>query len=156
APPTDLMLKAGAELIGGALASQRLIADLENSNRLLGALGDMTSAMLKPGSTRHEVIDAVAGHLTDAEVPEFDFNFATVYLLEESEDDVAGVRRAPGAATMAAIDAAETSRGIAGSRQSHSRVPRWALEEDRPLAGDDVLVHVARTWQPVIVGPFPA
>jgi len=156
APPTDLMLKAGAELIGGALASQRLIADLENSNRLLGALGDMTSAMLKPGSTRHEVIDAVAGHLTDAEVPEFDFNFATVYLLEESEDDGVAVRMAAGAATMAAIDAAETSKPAGGSRQAHSRVPRWALEEDRPLAGDDVLVHVARTWQPVIVGPFPA
>ena len=156
APPTDLMLKAGAELIGGALASQRLIAELENSNRLLGALGDMTSAMLKPGSTRHEVIDAVAGHLTDAEVPEFDFNFATVYLLEESEEDGLIVRMAAGAATMAAIDAAETSRPASGSRQAHSRVPRWALEEDRPLAGDDVLVHVAHSWQPVIVGPFPA
>jgi len=156
APPTDLMLKAGAELIGGALASQRLIADLENSNRLLGALGDMTSAMLKPGSTRHEVIDAVAGHLTDADVPEFDFNFATVYLLEESEDGGLVVKMAAGAATMAAIDAAETSRPAGGLRQAHTRVPRWALEEDRPLAGDDVLVHVAHSWQPVIVGPFPA
>ena len=156
APPTDLMLKAGAELIGGALASQRLIADLENSNRLLGALGDMTSAMLKPGSTRHEVIDAVAGHLTDAEVPEFDFNFATVYLLEESEDGGVVVKMAAGAATAAAIDAAETSKPAGASRQAHSRVPRWALEEDRALADDDVLVHVAHTWQPVIVGPFPA
>ena len=156
APPTDMMLKAGAELIGGALASQRLIADLENSNRLLGALGDMTSAMLKPGSTRHEVIDAVVGHLTDADVPEFDFNFATVYLLEEGEGDALVMRMAAGAAATAAINAAETSKPGAGSRQSHSRVPRWALEEDRPLAGDDVLVHVARTWQPAIVGPFPA
>ena len=155
APPTDMMLKAGAELIGGALASERLIADLENSNRLLGALGDMTSAMLKPGSTRHDVIDAVVGHLTDAEVPEFDFNFATVYLLEESEDQGVLVRMAAGAATMAAIDAAESSKP-GGSRQSHSRVPRWALEEDRTLADDDVLVHVAREWQSVIVGPFPA
>ena len=156
APPTDMMLKAGAELIGGALASERLIADLENSNRLLGALGDMTSAMLKPGSTRHDVIDAVVGHLTDAEVPEFDFNFATVYLLEENEDQGVLVRMAAGAATMAAIDAADTSKSAGGSRQSHSRVPRWALEEDRLLAEDDVLVHVAQAWQPVIVGPFPA
>src|ERR1700693_5971819 len=156
APPTDMMLKAGAELIGGALASERLIADLENSNRLLGALGDMTSAMLKPGSTRHDVIDAVVGHLTDADVPEFDFNFATVYLLEENEDQGVLVRMAAGAATMAAIDAADTSKSAGGSRQSHSRVPRWALEEDRLLAEDDVLVHVAQAWQPVIVGPFPA
>src|SRR5712692_10625317 len=156
APPTDMMLKAGAELIGGALASERLIADLENSNRLLGALGDMTSAMLQPGSTRHDVIDAVVGHLTDADVPEFDYNFATVYLLEDGEDQGVLVRMAAGAAATAAINAAETSKSAAGSRQSHSRVPRWALEEDRPLAEDDVLVHVAQAWQPVIVGPFPA
>ena len=35
-------------------------------------------------------------------------------------------------------------------------MPRWALEEDRLLAEDDVLVYVARSWQPVIVGPMPA
>jgi len=156
APPTDMMLKAGAELIGGALASERLIADLENSNRLLGALGDMNSAMLQPGSTRHDVIDAVVGHLTDADVPEFDYNFATVYLLEDGEDQGVLVRMAAGAAATAAINATETSKSAAGSRQSHSRVPRWALEEDRALAEDDVLVHVAQAWQPVIVGPFPA
>jgi len=152
APSTDEMLKAGAQLIGGALASQRLIADLENSNRLLGAIGDMTAAMLKPGASRHEVIDAVVGHLTDSQVPEFDFNFATVYLLDDREDDETVVRMAAGAAPAAAIDAAETSRG--GGRASHSRVPRWALEEDRVLAVDDVLVYVARTWQPVLVGPM--
>lgn len=155
APSTDEMLKAGAELIGGALASQRLIADLENSNRLLSALGDMTSAMLKPGATRHEVIDSVVGHLTDAAVPEFDFNFATVYLLDESDDEATVVRMAAGAAATAAIEAAETQRG-GTSRGAHTRVPRWALEEDRVLAPDDVLVYVARTWQPVIVGPMPS
>ena len=34
-------------------------------------------------------------------------------------------------------------------------MPRWALAEDRDLAGDDVLVHVARRWQAAIVGPLP-
>jgi GAF domain-containing protein len=158
APPTDMMLKAGAELIGGALASQRLIADLENSNRLLGALGDMTSAMLQPGSSRHDVIDAVVGRLTDAEVPEFDFNFASIYLLEESDQDGEEhglvVRMAAGAATAAAIDAEAPKAG--GRRGGPARVPRWALEEDRALADDDVLVHVARTWQTAIVGPLPS
>src|SRR5438270_4776242 len=42
APSTDEMLKAGAQLIGGALASQRLIADLVIRIRLLSALGDVT------------------------------------------------------------------------------------------------------------------
>src|SRR5579859_491777 len=152
APATEVLLRAGAELIGGALASQRLIDGLEHSNRLLGALGDMTASMLRPGSSRKEVIESVVGHLTDAAVPEFDFNFATVYLLELEADDVAMVRLAAGAATAAAIEAAETS-AVPGGRAS-KRVPRWALEEDRELAADDVLVYVARTWRSVIVGPL--
>src|SRR5438132_6189890 len=145
---TDEMLKAGAQLIGSALASQRLIAELENSNRLLSALGDMTAAMLKPGASRHEVIDAVVGHLTDSEVPEFDFNFATVYLVEEREDEASIVRMVAGAATAASIEGTAPHTG--------KKVPRWALEEDRLLTDSDVLVYVARTWQTVIVGPLPA
>ena len=146
APATDVLLGAGAELIGGALAGQRLIDGLEHSNRLLGALGDMTTAMLRPGSSRKEVIEAVVGHLTDASVPEFDFNFATVYLLEMEEERTL-VRLAAGAATAASIEAAEGK----GSK----RVPRWALEEDRELATDDVLVYVAHSWRTVIVGALP-
>src|SRR5207302_988432 len=96
--------------------SQRLIADLENSNRLLSALGDMTTAMLKPGATRHEVIDAVVGHLTDSQVPEFDFNFATVYLVEEREDEATAVRMAAGAATAAAIRVAGEIFGRGGHK----------------------------------------
>jgi GAF domain-containing protein len=139
APSTDEMLRAGAQLIGGALASQRLIADLENSNRLLSALGDMTAAMLKPGASRHQVIDAVVGHLTDSDVPEFDFNFATVYLLEERDDSATVVRMAAGAVT------------------AEHKSSRWSTtEEDRVLADEDVLVYVARSWQPVLVGPLPS
>src|SRR5262249_19977035 len=150
APSTDEMLKAGAQLIGGALASQRLIADLENSNRLLSALGDMTAAMLKPGASRHQVIDAVVGHLTDAQVSEFDFNFATVYLLDERDDGASLVRMAAGAATAATIESGPVQHAAG------KRVPRWAQEEDRVLADDDVLVYVARSWQPVLVGPLPS
>jgi GAF domain-containing protein len=152
APATDLLLKAGAELIGSSLASQRLIAELEKSNRLLGALGDMTTAMLKPGASRQEVLEAVTGHLTDAAVPEFDFHFASVYLLEERADETIVISKAAGAATTAAIDSAETSKD--GVRRA--RIPRWILEEERLLAPDDVLVYVARTWQVAVVGPLPA
>ena len=151
APATDVLLRAGAELIGGALAGQRLIDGLEHSNRLLGALGDMTSAMLRPGSSRKEVIESVVGHLTDASVPEFDFNFATVYLLDE-QSEASVVRLAAGAATAAAIEAADSS---SGPGHVAKRIPRWALEEDRELAADDVLLYVARTWRTVIVGPLP-
>jgi GAF domain-containing protein len=164
-PPTDLLLKAGADLIGAALASRLLIAGLEHSNRLLGALGDMTTAMLRPGSSKQAVLDAVAGHLTDASVPEFDFNFATVYLLDERADGTTVVRMAAGAATTANIAATETglpaTRGApprSGGEGRHEprRVPRWALEEERELAADDVLVYVARSRQAAVVGALGA
>jgi GAF domain-containing protein len=148
-PPTDLLLKAGADLIGAALASRLLIAGLEHSNRLLGALADMTTAMLRPGSSKQAVLDAVAGHLTDASVPEFDFNFATVYLLDERADGTTVVRMAAGAATTANISATET-------HSTHKRVPRWALDEERELAADDVLVYVARSRQAAVVGALGA
>src|SRR5438093_1475931 len=117
---------------------------------VLGALANMTAAMLRPGSGRKEVIESVVGHLTDASVPEFDFNFATVYLLDQRPDESMFVRLAAGAATTAAIEASVTGAGTHAAR----RVPRWALEEERPLAADDVLVFVARTWRTVIVGPL--
>ena len=154
-PPTDVFLKAAADLVGAALASRLLIAGLEHSNRLLGALGDMTTEMLRPGASKQEVLDAVAAHLTDASVPEFDFNFATVYLLDERTDGTTVVRMAAGAATSATIAAAESPRGD-GAHGPHKRVPRWALDEERELAGDDVLVYVAGSRQAVVVGALAA
>ncbi|HVC77963.1 MAG TPA: GAF domain-containing protein [Candidatus Micrarchaeaceae archaeon] len=166
APATDLLLRAGAELIGSSLASQRLIAELENSNRLLGALGNMTAAMLKPGGSRQDVLEAVAAHLTDATVPEFDFHFASVYLLADQADGTMVVSKAAGSATSAAVDSAERSgranaplpalspHGESGGGR-RARVPRWVLEEERELAPGDVLVHVARTWEVAVVGPKP-
>src|SRR5260370_1379127 len=39
---------------------------------------------------------------------------------------------------------------------TQKRVPRWALEEERELAADDVLVYVARTRQAAVVGALAA
>src|SRR5437879_5089372 len=167
APATDEMLKAGAQLIGGALASQRLIAELENSNRLLSALGDMTAAMLKPGASRHDVIDAVVGHLTDSEVPEFDFNFATVYLLDQGDQDEATVvRMAAGAAWSCergkhkdlirifvpfGSDATRRATGVleVGYHRSDQRRPDWGqVEALRAAAGQlAVAVETARLYE---------
>jgi GAF domain-containing protein len=153
-PATDVMLKAGAELIGGTLANRRLIRDLENSNRLLGALDDMTHSMLRPGSSRQDVLEAVVTHLTDAAVPEFDFHFATVYLLDELPDGTMVVRMAAGASTVEAIDATQVADG-GKSRKGRTRVPRWVLDQDRVLAEQDVLAFAATSWQPVVVGGAP-
>ena len=168
-PATDVLLKAAADLVGASLASRLLIAGLEHSNRLLGALGNMTTAMLRPGAGKQEVLDAVAAHLTDASVPEFDFNFATVYLLAERADGTTVVRMAAGAATASTITATEMtdapapslrdrSARVAGSagHAAHKRVPRWALEEERELAPDDVLIYVAHSRQAAVVGALAA
>jgi GAF domain-containing protein len=147
---TEVLLEAAADLVGGALASRDMIATLARANRLLDALGRMTSSMLRPGSTRQQVLEAVVGHLTDAAVPEFDFHFATVYLLDEGHDDRLSIHMAAGASPSEAIAATVVSGGDAPIR-----VPRWVLDDERALEPDDVLGFVARTWQVVLVGPAP-
>jgi GAF domain-containing protein len=145
-PAIHDMLRAAADLISGALASRRLIGTLTGTNRLLGALSRMNASMLRPGASRQQVLEAVAGHLTDASVPEFDFDFATVYLLDQPRDSPMIVRVAVGTAISEAIQADEVD-------DAGRRVPRWALEHERELAPDDVLAFVGRTWQVVLVGP---
>src|SRR5260370_40773412 len=63
---------------------------------------------------------------------------------------------AAGEAAAGGMAAAEGGKPGGAWREAHPRAPGWAREEDGALADDDVLVHVAHTWQPVIVGPFPA
>jgi GAF domain-containing protein len=152
-PAGEILIRAGSELIGGVLESRRLIAELDHSGRLLGALAGMTNAMIQPGATRQEVIGAVAAHLTDAQVPEFDFHFATVYLLAARSLREVAVWMAAGAATTERIDSTQVAEPGNGARRV--RVPRWALDKERTLADDDVLVHVARGWQVVVVGAKP-
>jgi GAF domain-containing protein len=149
-PAAEVLIKAGSELIGGVLESRRLITELDHSGRLLGALAGMTNAMIRPGATRLEVIGAVAAHLTDAQVPEFDFQFASVYLLAARPGDEIAVWMASGAATTERIDSTLAADGGNGERRV--RVPRWAKDKERMLAPDDVLVRVARSRQVVVVG----
>jgi len=150
APSADVLLATAASLIGGAMASRNLISTLAASNRLLGAVGRMSNAMLRPGSSRQDVLDAVAAHLTDAAVPEFDFDFATVYVLDQMPDSAMVVRMAAGATTSEVIEsAAKDGTGTVAGRR---RVPRWALDQERVLAPTDVLTYVANIWQTVLVG----
>src|SRR5438094_493204 len=62
APATDVLLRGGAELIGGALAHQRLIDGLEPGNRPLGALANLTAAMLRPGPATWVQVPVVRAH----------------------------------------------------------------------------------------------
>src|SRR5207245_10788174 len=67
------------------------------------------------------------------------------------------VRVAAGAAAAATIiAAADSAKGVDGAHPAHKRVPRWALEEERDLAPNDVLVYVARSRQAAVVGALAA
>ncbi|MBJ7604229.1 MAG: GAF domain-containing protein [Candidatus Dormibacteraeota bacterium] len=151
APTTDVLLGAAADLVGGALASRRLISTLADSNRLLGALSRMSSAMLRPGSSRQDVLNAVVIHLTDGSVPEFDFQFATMNLIEDQAERGLLVRMTAGAATSDTIAAAASED--AGGERGKALIPRWALQQERRLASTDVLAYVATSWQVALVGP---
>ncbi|MGI8913586.1 MAG: GAF domain-containing protein [Chloroflexota bacterium] len=156
-PATRLLLESAAELIAGALAGERLFLTLEHANRVLGALGRLSGAMLQPGATRQQVLDAVVRHLIDPEIPEFAFQFATIFLLADAPPTDAlaplSVRMAAGATADERIDArplgTPSSPGTAAIR-----VPSWAQLPNRVLGPDDVLTYVARQRQIVIVGPL--
>jgi GAF domain-containing protein len=146
APAIEAFLQGASDLIAGALANHELIAELENGNRLLGALARMTNAMLRPGASRRQVLEAVVSHLTDDGVPEFDFHFAAVYLIDEAADGGLVVRMAAGSSITPAVNSA-----IVGEE----RIPSWVVEQQRALATEDVLAYVARTWNVVVVGAAP-
>jgi GAF domain-containing protein len=164
APAVNLLLQTTADQITGTLLSQQLIVTLEETNRVLGALSRMSRALLQPGATQQQVLEAVVRHLTDAQVPEFDFQFASVFLLDEASGGgaVGGagepaplvVRTAAGAAPAASIDASPVGdeQDAAGAGL---RVPRWTQTPNRTLLPGDVLGYVARTWQVVVVGAGP-
>jgi GAF domain-containing protein len=156
-PATRLLLESAAELIAGALAGERFFLTLEHANRVLGALGRLSGAMLQPGATRQQVLDAVARHLIDPDVPEFAFQFATVFLLPDpgpAEADVPlTVHLAAGATADERIDAVAPDGGTRPGG-SAIRIPRWVQLPERPLAPDDVLTFVAQHRCVVVVGPL--
>src|SRR5207244_11265826 len=92
---------------------------------------------------------------------EVDFHFATGYLLDELADGTMLVRMAAGASTVEQIRSAPEvltstpASGGDGGRPSRSRVPTWALDKDRVLAPQDVLVYAASSWLPVVLGGTP-
>ena len=150
-PAIHSLLGAAADMMSGALACEELVGDLERGNRLLGALSKMTTTILRPGGSRQQVLEAVAQRLTDASAPEFDFDFATVTLIGERPDGGLAVRGVAGASTVETIRSQAVADGATSRRGT--RVPVWALTQDRPLMSDDVLAFCASHWQTVVVGP---
>jgi GAF domain-containing protein len=155
-PATRLLLESAAELIAGALAGERLFRTLEHANRVLGALSRLSGAILQPGATRQQVLDAVVRHLIDPDIPEFAFQFATVFLLADPRPPDSAttlrVHMAAGAAADERVDAVPQDRPAEPGAVS-IRIPGWVQIPDRALAPDDILAYVARQRHIVIVGP---
>jgi GAF domain-containing protein len=153
-PAAGRLLSTAADLIAGALAGQQSIAGLEDANRVLTALSRLSGAVLQPGASRQFVLDALVEHLTSARTPEFDFQLASAFLLDEADGPSGSgdlvVRLAAGTAITDSIDAMPSAGEAA--QQRAARVPRWVLPPNRALAPDDVLVFTARHWQTVVVG----
>ncbi len=159
-PSTRLLLQLAAELIAGSLASQHLILTLEDANRVLGALSRMSGLLLRPGSTRQEVLDAVVRHLIDSDAPEFAFQFATIFLLSDryakgnAAEDGLTVHMAAGAAYDEQIDALPGA-GEKSAQRVAPRIPRWVVTPNRAVASTDVLAFALREGQIVVIAALP-
>jgi GAF domain-containing protein len=138
APATRTLLQTAADLIAGALEAEQLVAAFDDTSRVLGAVSRMGGALLRPGATRGEVLEAIVRHLTDAQVPEFDFQYATAFLVGAA-DAASGVVPVPMATR---IDATAEAGGVARAL----RLP------ERTVQPHDVLAYVARRWRVVVIG----
>lgn len=155
-PATHLLLQSAAELVAGALAGEKLFLTLEHANRVFGALSRLSGAILQPGATRQQVLDAVVRHLIDPDIPEFAFQFATVFLLADPQpaDSTMALRvQMAAGATADGRVAAVPPNTPTTSGTGPIRVPGWVQIPDRALAPDDILAYVARQRHIVIVGP---
>ena len=157
-----LLLQAAADLIGGTLENRSLVDAMEETNRTMAALSDLGKALLQPGASQEQVLNAVVAQLTDPHIPEFDFEFATIYLLGATGQHEMVVRRSAGATHAETIDSIPASEaGIAAAQSTFidvrgnghgiQRVPRWVLQSDRRIDERDVLAFVARQQRAVVV-----
>ena len=99
-----LLLQAAADLIGGALENLRLVDAMEESNRTFSALSALGKVLLRPGASKEQVLLVVVARLTDPSIPEFDFQFATMYLLDVEPTGGLVVQESAGATSAESID----------------------------------------------------
>ncbi|MDB5074247.1 MAG: hypothetical protein JWO42_426, partial [Chloroflexi bacterium] len=153
-----LLLRAAADLIAGALENHHLVDAMEETNRTFSALSALGKALLRPGASQAHVLEAVVSQLTDPAIPEFDFQFATIYMLGVTVHGELSVRQSAGATGEEAIDSVPASQVTAGDGTSvganghrSPRIPRWVLQGERRIDSKDVLSFVARQQRTVII-----
>lgn len=146
-PAERSLLQAATDLLGGMLHTERLLDDLGETSRSLGAVTRLSMRLLQPGATQEQTLHTAVTLLIDPGLPELDFGFANIFLLENVASGQLAVWASAGAAESPHIQAASENA------ESGLRVPAWAAPGYRALDPHDVLVYAARRRRTLVVAP---
>lgn len=147
-PIEGTLLQSAADLIGSMLNNGRLIEALGETSRTLGAVTRLGTRLLLPGATKEQALRTAVTALTDPALPELDFEFAALYLLESEPNGGLAISESAGATASRAIDSVPDETAGSGAR----RVPRWVVTHgSRPVAPRDIVAYVATRRRPVVV-----
>jgi GAF domain-containing protein len=153
-PAEQTLLQTAADLLGAMLTTEKLVDDLGVTNRTLGAVTRLSMRLLQPGATREQALRTAVAALTDPTLPELDFEFANIFLLDPTEDGGLAVKESAGATMSDKIQAVGEDAG-SGRRTLH-RVPTWAAPGYRPLDRQDIVAYVATRRRAVVVAALDA
>jgi len=148
-PVAQTLLQTATDLLGGMLYNSRLTQSLGETSRTLGAVTRLGTRLLQPGATEEEVLRTAVNALTDPRLPQLDFEFAAIYLLDAMPDGTLAIAKCAGATASPSIDsvADETAGSDAGER----RIPRWVTGGMRVLDRKDVVSYVGTRRRAVVV-----
>lgn len=150
-PPTiHTVLQTAAELIQNLVNNTHLLEALDESNRTLGAVTRLSNRLLQPGATQEDVLRTAVASLTDPALPELDFEFANLFLLDATPEGEFEVVENAGATVSPEIDSLPDDRK-AGASGAPRRIPRWAGKGPRRLGPRDIVSYVATKHRPMIV-----
>jgi GAF domain-containing protein/predicted dehydrogenase len=148
-PVERALLTTAADLIGSLLTTGTLMQSLDESNRTLGAVTRLSTRLLQPGATQEQALRTAVATLTDPSLPELDFEFANIFLLDELPGGGLAVVETAGATASPAIHSvAVENEPVSVTRR---RVPTWAQPGVRPLGPRDVVAYVATRKRAVVV-----
>lgn len=144
-PAEATLLQTAANLLGSMLTTEHLLDELGETNRTLGAVARLSARLLQPGATLEQALHTAVSALTDPGLPELDFEFANIFLLEPITDGRLAVCESAGSAASPNIQAVPDERG------GLHRVPTWAAPGYRILDKQDILAYVANRSRIVVV-----
>jgi|SRR5579872_511281 len=146
-PAEHMLLQTGTDLVGAMLKTERLIADLGETNRTLGAVTRLSTRLFQPGVTQQEALATAVAALTDPALPELDFELANLFLIDSTPEGRLAVYQSTGATSSPNIHTMPNA--AAAGRQ----VPAWAAPGVRLLDPHDVVAYVATRRRAVVVAP---